>query len=208
MLELPRSKSQVQPREPRELRSWFGEFQPVAPGIVSIESFAGIKRIVPSAADSCFRKFLKQMVDVVNRECRMGLASGAKILINADVKLFIPDLEPAPSARTKRYRFFDLFKTEQLSEEIAGLRFATGWRCDLNVIDSVQQGFYYGADPASEQMVSVVQSFRWYAARVLSSRGPGFQLEQPEPCPRGKRETSAQALSSRRAQSHICKANS
>lgn len=141
---------QVRQRSPqrgsRELRSWFGEFQPVAPGIVRIESLDDIQRLVPCAADSCLRKFLKQVIDVVDREGWMRLSSRVKIPVNADVELLIPYLEPATSARTKRFRFFDLFETEQAAEEIARLGFATGWRGNLNVIDSDQQGFHYDAD--------------------------------------------------------------
>ena len=70
----------------------------------------------------------------------MCLACGRELLLDADVQLLHPDLEPDAAAGAQRLRLLDFLEAEQPAEEAARLGLAAGRRGQLDVIDAVEHG--------------------------------------------------------------------
>jgi hypothetical protein len=65
----------------------------------------------------------------------VGLAGGGEVVLDADVQLLLPELEPDAAALPQRLGLLDLREADQLPEEATRLRLAARWGGDLDVVE-------------------------------------------------------------------------
>lgn len=94
--------------------------------------------VVPPNGKSGIDAGESERVEVGNDEGRMGLLVGSKVFLDADVDSDPERLEPRSSPERKGVGLFDLDEPHQRDPEIASPVFATGWDCQLDMIDTFQ----------------------------------------------------------------------
>lgn len=115
------------------------KFQPVAEGILGIETARARQRIVVCDFDVVRLERRAQCNEIRNLEGRMRFLRGTKVRFNADVELLISTLEPAAAASTKGRRLFDLRQAQNRAIKFPRLRFAAWRRGKLDMVNARNQ---------------------------------------------------------------------
>jgi len=118
------------------VESWtLEELEPVPPRIVGVEPAHARQLVLPSSLDACRLEPGRELVDVLDAQCGMGLSRRLELRLDPDVQLVRPDLEPRAATRGQRLGLRQLAQSEQLAEETPSLWLAPGGRRNLDVVE-------------------------------------------------------------------------
>lgn len=118
------------------VRGRLKELQPVAPGVLGVETADARERHVVGDFYAAGEESLAQVVEIVDSESGMGLPCGAEIRLDADMELLVTAFEPAAASDAQRLRFLNLPHAEENAIEFTGGGFAASGSGDLDVIEA------------------------------------------------------------------------
>jgi hypothetical protein len=122
----------------------FEEFESVAPGIFGEKAARAGERVVVGYFYGLGDQRLAQLVEIGDRESRVGLLGWLKGGFDADVELLIAALEPAATASAERSGLFDFSQAENRPVEFASGGFAVLRSGYLDVVDAHDQTIHPG----------------------------------------------------------------